>query len=110
MPESLLNITKLYADDTKIISKVSQIENENSLQKDLDTASEWSSNWLIRFNTDKCLIMHYGTNNPETEYELNGLKLKKSDYERELILKQTCVLSPRSGDNTSYHVHQKQIQ
>ncbi len=84
MPESLINITKLYADDTKIISKVSQIENENSLQKDLDTASEWSSNWLIRFNTDKCLIMHYGTNNPETEYELNGLKLKKSDYERDL--------------------------
>ncbi len=31
-----------------------------------------------------CLIVHFGTNNPETEYELNSLKLKKSKYERDL--------------------------
>ena len=80
-----INKTKLYADDTKLLSKVEDIiNNENSLQKDLNEASEWSRKWLLGFNSSKCVIMHYGNNNPHVKYTLNGVELKESDCERDL--------------------------
>ncbi|XP_065678533.1 uncharacterized protein LOC105847050 [Hydra vulgaris] len=69
--------SELYADDTKILSKVINVE--NSLQKDLDSAEEWSKKWLLGFNSSKCVIMHYDS---ECERDLGvyfstNLKWKK---------------------------------
>ncbi|XP_012554493.2 uncharacterized protein LOC105843535 [Hydra vulgaris] len=74
----------LYANDTKILSKVNEINVENSLHKDLDSAEEWPKKWLLGFNSSKCVIMHYGTNNPRLKYTLNGVELKDSECERDL--------------------------
>nr|XP_047132473.1 uncharacterized protein LOC124811200 [Hydra vulgaris] len=77
-------IQRVIQDDTKILSKVNEINVENSLQKDLDCAEEWSKKWLLGFNSSKCVIMHYGTNNPRLKYTLNGVELKDSKCERDL--------------------------
>ena len=36
------------------------------------------------FNTDKCKVMHFGFNNPQTEYDMNGVKLQMVIEEKDL--------------------------
>ena len=31
----------------------------------------------FNFNIDKCVVMHYGTNNPRAEYKMGDINLKK---------------------------------
>jgi len=37
-----------------------RIKDSADLQKDLDSLSIWSANWQLRFNPDKCKVMHVG--------------------------------------------------
>ena len=46
LPRQLSNVSKLYADDLKIIAKVDSKENVLGLQSDLDKVSEWCRYWL----------------------------------------------------------------
>ena len=78
------NKLKIYADDTKILSKMRDSEDQKTLQMDLDEALKWSKEWLLDFNIDKCLIMHYGTNNKENQYQMDNKILPKSISERDL--------------------------
>ena len=68
--EGMKNSVKLYADDTKVMSKVSNLNESQLLQKDLQDAYEWSKKWLLDFNLLKCVVMHYGANNPCFTYEM----------------------------------------
>jgi hypothetical protein len=34
-------------------------ECRGKIQSDLDNAYEWTQEWLLKFNIDKCLVMHY---------------------------------------------------
>ena len=38
----------------------------------------------MKFNIDKCYVMHCGRNNPERNYELYGTKLRKTSSEKDL--------------------------
>lgn len=38
----------------------------------------------MRFNTDKCKVMHMGRENPCQQYFLNGKTLGKTDMEKDL--------------------------
>jgi hypothetical protein len=58
----LVNVSKLYADDTKILSEMISEDCETKLQSDLDRAFEWTQVWLLKFNIKKCVVMHYGHN------------------------------------------------
>jgi hypothetical protein len=44
----------------------------NSLREDLNKLVEWSKEWLMLFNVDKCRVMHLGYANGEAEYRMNG--------------------------------------
>ena len=50
----------MFADDTKILTKISCINDAAALQKDLDSLSTWSAEWQLKFNPDKCKVMHIG--------------------------------------------------
>ena len=54
MPEGTNSFIQLFADDTKILRKVSSEEDRDILQEDLDKLCEWSDRWLI----NKCKSMH----------------------------------------------------
>ena len=43
-------MTKLYADDTKILSTVNFDLHVREIQNDLDRAFKWIEDWLLRFN------------------------------------------------------------
>ena len=61
---------KMFADDTKLFRTVKSIDDCNILQNDLDTLSQWTNEWLLSFNVDKCKVIHIGKNNPKLEYTM----------------------------------------
>jgi ribonuclease P/MRP protein subunit RPP40 len=50
LSNKIIKYSKLYADDTKIISIKKSFEDRDMLQKDIDTLVGWSNEWLIKFN------------------------------------------------------------
>jgi hypothetical protein len=60
LPDWVVNSIKMFADDTKIWSAIQSAENSHSLQDDLNTLTEWSKRWLLKFNPKKCKVMHIG--------------------------------------------------
>ena len=50
----------LFADDTKIAKSVSTAEDALYLQDDLNRLFEWSKDWLLEFNFDKCHVLTLG--------------------------------------------------
>ena len=43
LPDTVINTTKLFADDTNIYSFIKNDKNIETLQKDLDILSKWSN-------------------------------------------------------------------
>ena len=56
----------------------------DALQQDLDRLYEWSQQWKMQFNADKCSIIHLGHKNKQYNYKLGDSELKKSIKERYL--------------------------
>jgi len=48
----------MFADDTKIWTEIKDIGDSDLLQQDLNMLMEWSKQWLLAFNTEKCNVMH----------------------------------------------------
>lgn len=59
---------KIFADDTKAFSAVESMDDRHKLQDCIDKLVEWSDQWLLKFNSDKCKVMHLGKNNPYYDY------------------------------------------
>ena len=75
-----------YADDIKIYSSQSGSSNlsPSILQHNLDSLNSWASCWQLRFNVNKCSIMHFGNNNPENHYHLGGLPIPNASIVKDL--------------------------
>jgi endonuclease/exonuclease/phosphatase family metal-dependent hydrolase len=72
LPEMLTSKTLMYADDTKIYNKVNSQEEHSLLQEDLKRVLKWAETWQLRFNLDKCKVMHYGRTNPNLNYVMTS--------------------------------------
>jgi len=48
----------MFADDT--FGRISSECDKNSLQEDLSNLVQWSEEWQMLFNVDKCKVMHSG--------------------------------------------------
>ena len=55
------NILK-FADDTKLFGGSGTRENIEKLRMDLLELCKWSEKWQMKFNIDKCKVMHIGVN------------------------------------------------
>ena len=44
----------LYADDAKLFSFIKTMEDSATLQKDLNSLTQWMETWLLRLNIGKC--------------------------------------------------------
>uniref|UniRef100_A0A803K2X2 Reverse transcriptase domain-containing protein n=1 Tax=Xenopus tropicalis TaxID=8364 RepID=A0A803K2X2_XENTR len=82
--EGIMSNVSVFADDTKLCSPVNSIQDVTSLQQDLDQLAIWAAKWQMRFNVDKCKVMHLGCKNMQAPYTLNGTALGKSIMEKEL--------------------------
>ena len=78
----------MFADDTKMWASLKIKEDSDILQKDLDSLTEWSKKWLLKFNAGKCKIMHIGHSIP-TEYYMEDdlgqrIKMEENNMEKDL--------------------------
>ena len=61
-----------FADDTKVFGRVDSESDREGLQRDLDRLVQWSEKWQMKFNVEKCKVMHLGRRNLGGEYVMNG--------------------------------------
>ena len=78
LPDIVESLCQLYADDTKMFSQVDTIERYKQIQSDLDNLVNWADKWQLRFNSDKCHVLHFGHNNPIRPYYMR--KHDSTDY------------------------------
>ena len=74
----------LFADDTKLYSRVERHEDCHTLQEDINKLVNWSEKWLMRFNTEKCKVLHFGHNNKQQHYFMKDSKLSTTKEEKDL--------------------------
>ena len=63
---------------------MSTAEHVKLLQSDLNNLYNWSNEWQMLFNIDKCKVMHFGNNNLHAVYTLGGKVLQVVDEEKDL--------------------------
>ena len=88
LADQIRSSLKLFADDVKLISSLDSANKQLIVQDDLNTITNWSEAWLIKFNVNKCKVMHFGLGNSRFEYVLRDnnldIKLTKSELEKDL--------------------------
>ena len=52
-----------FADDSKLDKSLSSQADVECLRKDLINMEKLSNEWQMKFNTDKCTVMHLGRKN-----------------------------------------------
>ena len=88
----------MFADDTKIYTTIKDIADSYKLQVDLNVLAKWTSDWLLRFNVNKCKHMSIGTK-LVTSYSIadtNNINhsLSTTDCEKDLGVWITSTLQP----------------
>ena len=87
LPDWVKSSIKMFADDTMLWSTIRSASDGKILQDNLNSLKNWSDKWLLKFNPEKCKVMHVGHSIP-TEYTLQEndktFKLQAVDKEKDL--------------------------
>ena len=61
--------------------KISSEEDSRHLQQDLDALQMWEQDWLMKFNPDKCQVLHITNKRKcvQSSYYIHGLQLTTAD-------------------------------
>ena len=73
LPEVIEGFCKLYADDSKIIRVIEDDSSADILQRDIDSVTNWTKEWLMKLNSSKCKVMHFGNKNARSDYFIDDL-------------------------------------
>jgi len=57
----------LFADDTKLLKTVTNLNDELQLQQDLNTLNGWCKEWKLDLNIDKCSTLRLALSNRSTQ-------------------------------------------
>ena len=84
--ESITNSNvRLFADDCVLYRNITDRNDTNLLQQDLDALGRWEAKWLMEFNVDKCFVMHstHSKHKIQHQYTLHNhtlIPVKHSKY------------------------------
>ena len=84
LDEGIVSKLGKFADDTKMCRGINNINEVEILQQDLQKIYQWSIDWQMLFNIDKCTVIHLGKNNKQHKYKMGDKGLKTSSKERDL--------------------------
>uniref|UniRef100_A0A3B3RVY9 Reverse transcriptase domain-containing protein n=1 Tax=Paramormyrops kingsleyae TaxID=1676925 RepID=A0A3B3RVY9_9TELE len=73
-----------FADDTKVGGVADTELAAQQLQRDLNLISDWADTWQMKFNIDKCKVLHVGSRNIKYRYFMGPTEIKVADYEKDL--------------------------
>jgi hypothetical protein len=77
-------LIKKFADDTKCYMVVETEEDKAKFQIMLNNLAEWSADWQMLFNADKCHVIHTGKKNPAFVYDWGGEQLEATEEEKDV--------------------------
>lgn len=69
-----------FADDTKLFGNPMQ----HQIEEDLRVIHEWTRKWMLRLNSNKCVVLHLGKNNPHTRYRLGDSLIQSVEQQKDL--------------------------
>ena len=72
-----------FADDSKLCKNIRR-QDVSVLVNDLAQLESWSNLWQMKFNVEKCSVIHLGKSNVQNQYLIESTILKSSDKERDL--------------------------
>jgi hypothetical protein len=76
LPDSLPSDCLLYADDLKLWSRTSTMDEASRLQTSLDALHIWSATWQLPINFDKCSVLSLPEANPLISYHIGMNSLR----------------------------------
>jgi hypothetical protein len=99
LDEGIISKIGKFADDSKLGKSINSAADVSLLANDLSTLVEWSNQWQMTFNVEKCAVMHLGKNNNQHQYRLGDNILKGSVNERDLgvIVDRTMKFSEQAN-------------
>ncbi|KAK4830024.1 hypothetical protein QYF61_008287 [Mycteria americana] len=65
-----------FADDTKLREVADTPEGCPAIQRDLDRLEKWADKNLMKYNMEKCKVLHMGKNDPRHQYMLGAMQLE----------------------------------
>ncbi|CAM5127154.1 unnamed protein product, partial [Natator depressus] len=78
------NVLIKFADDTKLGGIANAEKDRDIIQEDLDDHVNWSNSNRMKFNNEKCKVMHLGINNKNFCYKLGTHYLEVTEEEKDL--------------------------
>ena len=54
------SVISMFADDTKLLHPVATEEDIDIMQRDINYLHSWAEMWQMKYNADKCSVMHVG--------------------------------------------------
>ncbi|CAM5091881.1 unnamed protein product [Eretmochelys imbricata] len=78
------NVLIKFADDSKLGGIANLEKDWDIIQEDLDDLVNWGNSNRMKFNSEKCKIMHLGINNKNFSYKLGMYQLEVTEEEKDL--------------------------
>ena len=87
-----------FPDDAKLVRRVATTEafTLQHIQEDLHKMYEWSKDWQMLFNAEKCKVLHLGRENRKYDYYLAEGLISETEEEKDLGVLINKNLSPSS--------------
>ncbi len=101
--ESLVSITRLFADDSSLaVSNSDSAVIESNINSDLDTVDKWSKQWLVKFNPNKTEVVFFSLSNQiRPSLVFNGTQLNFCEHHKHLGV--------TFSEDGSWHEHIKNL-
>ena len=99
-------IVSKFSDDTKLIHSVATNEDIDEMKEDINHLQNWAEDWQMRYNADKCGVMHFGFHNQGHTYHMGNVDLKETTEEKDLgvmvhkslKVSQQCAAAAKKGN------------
>ena len=84
LDDSITSNLLTFADDTKVLKKLTLMVTKQHLQNDLNKFVKWSEKWQMLFNFGKCKCLHTGHGNLDINYKMGNVVVGTTVKEKDL--------------------------